>query len=123
MTKIFSLVIPSFASLKSARGVKKETMLPVVPSWNDMLAMQSWARMRRKDEIQLAFLSALRAAAAESSMMTTCARNTLLTAAATLDSYRAMSLDKRKSKQLAKRLEKKAAKKLESKSSPSDLFA
>lgn len=120
MQKIFSLVIPSFLSVKNARGVKKETLLPVVPSWNDMLAMQSWARMRRKDEIQLAFLSALRAAAADPLTTITCAKNTLLTAADMLDSYRAMTLDKRKSKQLAKRLEKKKLKALSLKSSPSE---
>lgn len=112
MQKIFSLVIPSFVSLKSARGEKRETLLPVVPSWNDMLAMQSWARMRRKDEIQRAFLSALRAAADDPLMTITCARNTLLTAADMLDSYRMTALDKRKSKQLAKRLEKKRLKAL-----------
>jgi len=121
MQKIFSLVIPSFSSLKSARGVKKETLVPVVPSWNDVCAMQSWARMRRKEEIQSAFLSALRASASDHSTMTTSAKSMLSIAADTLDSYRATSLQKRKSKQLAKRLEKKAAKKLELKSSPSDL--
>ena len=120
MKKIFELVIPSFSSLKSARGVKKETMLPVVPSWNDMLAMQSWARMRRKEEIQCAFLSALRASASDPSTTTTSAKNTLSIAADTLALYRETSLQKRKSKQLVKRLEKKAAKKLASKSSPSE---
>jgi len=112
MQKIFELVIPSFSSLKSARGVKKETMIPAVPSWNDMLAMQPWARMRRKEEIQCAFLSSLRATASDQSKTTTCAKNSLSIAADTLESYRTTAGEKRKSKQLAKRLEKKAAKKL-----------
>jgi hypothetical protein len=120
MQKIFSLVIPSFVSLKSARGEKRETLLPVVPSWNDILALQSWARMRRKEEIQVAFLSALRAAAAAQSTTITCAKNSLSIAADMLDSYRMTATDKRKSKQLAKRLEKKNRKALLSKSSLSE---
>lgn len=93
---LLTLRVPSFKSQKGARGEKKETLLPIVPSWNDVLQLQPWARQKRKGEILDAFLCALRASAADSSTRTTSARSTLSIAADMLDSYRATALAKRK---------------------------
>ena len=68
-----TLIIPDFQSLKSARGQKQATTLPCVPSWNDMMSMQQWARAERKKQIENAFLSALRACDADCSTKTTSA--------------------------------------------------
>ncbi len=123
MELLFSLVIPSYLSVKNARGVKKETMLSIIPSWNDMLAMQHWARDKRKKEIQQAILSALQADAVDCLTKTTSARNLASIASDTLACYLETKLEGRKLKSAKKRLEKKNAKKLESKSSASELFA
>lgn len=93
---IFSLVIPDFLSNKGRRGEKKETLVPCVQSWNDMLSLQQWARQKRKKEVQGAFLSALRASASDSSTRTISVRNMLSIAADTLVSYQETVLEKRK---------------------------
>lgn len=67
-----------------------------IPSWNEILGMEHWARYKYKDQVQVAFLSALRACAADCSMKTTSARSILLTAADTLGCYRATAQAKRK---------------------------
>lgn len=93
-TLIFSLSVPSFQT-KVKGGTK---LTPIVPSWNEVLAMEQWARAKRKSEIQDAFLSALQASVNDCSTRITFARSTLSTAADTLASYRATVLEKRKSK-------------------------
>lgn len=74
-----------------------------LPSWNEILGMEHWARYKFKDEIQGAFLCALRATANDCSTMTTSARSTMLTACATLDSYRAMRREQRRLKSAKKK--------------------
>lgn len=66
-----------------------------LPSWNEICGMEHWARYQLKDKIQESFLYELRASASDSSMMTTSAKSIMLTAAATLDSYRAMRREQR----------------------------
>ena len=75
-----------------------------IPSWNEVLGMEQWTRMKLKEEIQCDFLCALRAFAADSSTKTTSAKNTLSIAAATLDSYRAMRLKQRALRSANKKL-------------------
>jgi len=62
-------------------------MLPVVPSWNDLISVDEWLRKKRKEEIRAAFLSALRASADDSLTRTTCAARSLSIAADTLASF------------------------------------
>lgn len=66
-----------------------------LPSWNDLLGMEHWGRMKLKESIQAAFLSSLRASARDSSMRTTWPKSTLWTACATLESYLAMRRERR----------------------------
>lgn len=82
-------------------------MLPCVISWNNILQLQHHARSGLKLKIQNAFLSALRASAADSSTRTISARNMLSIAADTLASYQATALEKRKLRSANARLEKK----------------
>src|SRR6187551_3426488 len=65
-----------------------------IPSWNDILAMEHWARDSLKKQIQSRFLSELQRSASDCSMTTTCVRNTMSIAAATLVSYQATRLEK-----------------------------
>lgn len=74
-----------------------------LPSWNDILGMEQWARYKYKNEIQIAFLSALQASAGDCLTRTTSARNSMSIAAATLVSYREMAREKRKLKLLKKK--------------------
>lgn len=67
-----------------------------LPSWNQILAMEHWGRVKVKEQIQLCFLSALRQSARNFSMKTTCVKNTMSIAADTLVSYRETNLIKRK---------------------------
>jgi len=78
-----------------------------LPSWNDILGMEQWARYKTKKEMADVFLCALRASANDSSTRTTSARSTLLTFADTLERYLLMRQEQRKSKSLRKRLAKK----------------
>lgn len=110
MTKVFHLEIPNFQSTKNARGVKQDTMLPAVPSWNDVMQLETWGRAKRKEEIQNAFLSALRASAADSSTKTTCARSTLLIAADTLERSLTIRQQERASRRRNLRLKAKSLK-------------
>lgn len=116
-SRIFTLVIPSFKSTKSARGVKQESLLPCVPSWNDMLQLEPWGRQQRKKQIQDAFLSALRAYDAASSTKTTSAKSMWSIAADTLELFQTTALVKRASKLASAKLEKKKLSTPSSKSS------
>lgn len=80
--------------------------MPCVLSWNQVLQLEHHARSGLKLKIQNAFLSALRACAADSLTRTISARNTSSTAADTLASYQATALAKRKLRQRNARLEK-----------------
>lgn len=81
--------------------------IPVkLPSWNEILGMNHWRRKKFKDELAKGFLSALRASANDSSMRTTCAKNTMSIFADTLESYLATKQAKRKLKQRSARLKK-----------------
>lgn len=81
---LLTLVIPNYSSTRSARGEKKPTLLSVIPSWNDVLQLEPWARRKRKQEIQQAFLSALLRSADALSTRTTFAKNSFSIAADTL---------------------------------------
>ena len=104
-----TLAIPNYLS-PERKG--KPKLLACVPSWNELLGMAHWARAKRKTGIQDAFLSALRASAADSSTKTTSARNTLSIAAGTLASYQQTRQTNAKLKQLKKRLASKKKKEL-----------
>lgn len=69
-----------------------------LPSWNALLALGHWERAKLKKSIQAEFLSALRACESDCSTKTTSRRNTMWTAADTLDSYIQTSRVKRKLK-------------------------
>lgn len=79
-----------------------------LPSWNEILGMEHWARAKFKSDIQDAFLSELRRSAADSSTKTTSARNTMSIAADTLESYQATQRAKRALRQAKKKSEAKA---------------
>src|ERR1700678_2262813 len=57
-----------------------------LPSWNQVLAMEHWARKKFKDGLARDFLSALQAAASDCSTRTICAKSTTLIYADTLKS-------------------------------------
>lgn len=116
---LLTLTVPSFISKSKKKGEVEEKILPCVPSWNEILGMEHWARDKRKKDIQAAFLSALRACAADLSTRTTSAKNTWSIAADTLASYQETALARRKLKQLSARQEKKKMSTPLSKSSPS----
>lgn len=88
-----------------------------LPSWNEILGMQHWSRVRFKTDLQLEFLSALRASASDSLTKTTSAKSTTLIAADMLGSYMETIRQKRRLKSLKKRLEKVKGSSQESKSS------
>lgn len=79
-----------------------------LPSWNEVLGMEQWARYKFKGELAGVFLSALRAIASDSSTRTISVRNTTLTYAATLESYLAMRREQRRLKSAKKRLAQKS---------------
>lgn len=89
-----------------------------LPSWNQILGLEHWARYQLKERIQVAFASALRASAKDFSMRTTSARNIMWTAADTLDSYRETLRAKRRLKLLSKKLSQEPKKKRSLKSGP-----
>jgi hypothetical protein len=115
---LLTLEVPNFLSKSKVKGVTVEKLLPIVPSWNAILGMEHWGRDKFKKEIQHAFLSALRASAADSSTKTTSAKNTLSIAADTLEFYMKTAQERRTSKQRSARLEKKKLSEPLSKSSP-----
>jgi hypothetical protein len=75
-----------------------------LPSWNAVCALGHWQRAKLKEGIQLAFLSALQATAADCSTKTTSAKNTLSIAADILVCYRETTRAKRASLRLKKKL-------------------
>lgn len=88
-----------------------------LPSWNEILGMEHWARDKFKSQLQEDFLFALRQSAAGCLTKTICARSTLLTAAATLESYRETVRLRRKLRRDKKRQSRADASLFESKSS------
>lgn len=99
---------------------EERTVNPVVPSWNDILAMEQWQRHRFKRALAHRFLSALRSTAADSSMKTTSAKSTLWTYCATLERYLVMLQARRASIAARKKLERKSGSLFSSKSSDFD---
>lgn len=87
-----------------------------LPSWNEILGMEHWARDKFKSQLQDDFLSSLHRCAADCSTKTTSAKSIMLTAAATLDSYRVMVRERRKSRRNKKKLSQKGGSLFESKS-------
>ena len=92
-----------------------------LPSWNDILGMEQWARYKFKKELADTFLSALRQHECDSLTKTTSAKNTTLTFSATLlaahlETARQRRILKLRNKKLAKANQKKS----ESKSLNSD---
>lgn len=77
-----------------------------LPSWNAILAMNHWARMKFKNTLAKSFLCALRQSASDCSMRTTSAKNTMSIFADTLESFLAMKLEKRKSKRASAKQKK-----------------
>jgi len=97
-----------------------ELMVPGrLPSWNDILNMEEWARYHYKQELADVFESALLATADDCSMKTISAKNIWLTYAATLGRYRQMQQEKRKSRLLKKKLGIKKLNELKFKSTKS----
>lgn len=96
LTLLHEIKIPNYRSEKTARGVKKECLLPVVPSWNDVLSKEQWGRDKMKKEIANAFLSALRASESGCSTKIICAASTRSTYADTLESFLKIRLEQRK---------------------------
>lgn len=70
-----------------------------LPSWNAILAMHHWARMKFKKELAAVFLSALRASGSGSSTKTISAKNTMSIYADTLESSLQIRQEKRRLKQ------------------------
>ena len=91
-------VIPSNPMVAGQRLVVRLVVPGRLPSWNALLAMEHWARLKYKQQLANSFLSALRVSASDCSTLTTSARNTMWTAAATLDSYQQTRLMQRKLK-------------------------
>lgn len=77
-----------------------------LPSWNEILGMEMWARYKFKKELADAFLSALRATESACSTRTTFAASISSTFADTLERYLRMRQELRKSKSRKKRLER-----------------
>lgn len=88
-----------------------------LPSWNDVLGMEQWARYKFKQELADAFLSALRRSEGDCSTKIISARSTTLTYADTLARYLQTKQQERRSKLLKKRLAAKSQSSSESKSS------
>ena len=82
-----------------------------LPSWNAVLGMNHWGRVKLKKEIQQGLLSELRACEQDSSTKITCAKNTTLTPADTLDYYIQTTQAKRKLQLANARLKKENQKK------------
>lgn len=80
-----------------------------LPSWNEILGMEQWARYKFKGELAAAFLSALRLSGAGSSTKTTSVKSTTSIFADTLALYLATKQAERKLKSRNKRLAAKSA--------------
>lgn len=74
-----------------------------LPSWNQILGMEQWARYKFKQDVAADFLSALRATDTGCSTSTTSAKSTLSTYADTLESYLTMRREQRRLKSLSKK--------------------
>ncbi len=88
-----------------------------LPSWNDILGMEFWARDKFKSQLQDDFLSALQQCATDCSTKTTPAKNIILTACDTLACYRETVRQRRKSRRYKKKQSQEAKSLFESKSS------
>lgn len=88
-----------------------------IPSWNEILGMEHWERYRFKSKLRREFISGLRVFAQLCSMKTTSARNSILIAAATLESYDRMIRERQRLKSARRRWEKKNPNLFASKSS------
>lgn len=88
-----------------------------LPSWNELLGMEQWARYKFKKDLAGVFLCALRASAADCSTKTTCARSTMLIYADTLESCLQMRQEQRRLRSAKKRLDQKSPSGSKSKSS------
>lgn len=75
-----------------------------LPSWNEVLGIEQWARYKFKQDLAKSFELSLRASAKDSSMTTTLQRNSTLTYCATLESYQAMRREQRRLRLLKKKL-------------------
>lgn len=74
-----------------------------MPSWNELLNIEHWAREKIKKQIQADFLSALRRSASAYSTKTICAKNIMSTAADTLACYQVTQQQKRALKRAKKK--------------------
>lgn len=104
---------------KQATLVCRLTIPGRLPSWNEILGMEQWARYKYKQQIQDGFLYELRRLARDCSMRTTCAKNFWSIAADTLALYQATALQKRKLRSANKKRSRELEKKQPSKSSGS----
>lgn len=95
---MITIKVPCFPTRTKKDGKIIVKMNHCVPSWNELLGMDHFARMRRKEQIQAVFLSALQASERDSSTRTISRKSTLLTAAVTLASYLLTTRQKRASK-------------------------
>src|ERR1035437_4270445 len=75
-----------------------------LPSWNQILAMEHWARYKFKKELADVFLSALRASGGDCSTKIISAKSTIATYAGTLESYLETALQRRKLRSANKKL-------------------
>jgi hypothetical protein len=78
-----------------------------LPSWNDILGMETWQRYQFKRKLAEDFLSVLKAIEKDSSTKIICAASTSWTYSAILESYLATRQAERKLKSARKRLEQK----------------
>lgn len=88
-----------------------------LPSWNEVLGMEHWARDKYKISLREKFLCALRASVQDCSTRTISVRNILSTAADTLAYYDRTARERRKLRSASKRLARKSQSLFESKSS------
>lgn len=96
--------------------VFKLTVPGRLPSWNEILGMERWARYQFTKDLADAFLSALRHSEDGSSMKIIYAKNTTSTFADTLARYLRMRREQRRLKSLKKRSDLKNKNESKSKS-------
>lgn len=80
-----------------------------LPSWNEILGMEQWARYKFKGELASVFLSVLEATEGDCSTRITSAVSSTLTYSATLRSYLRTRQEQRKLRSARKRLAAKNA--------------
>lgn len=90
-----------------------------LPSWNQILGLEHWARYQLKEKLAEDFLRELRAIEGDSSMRITSAKSTISTFADTLECYLKTRQELRKSRSAKKRLERRNQSSFSSKSLPS----